>query len=72
MGMRLTGRVKWFSEQKGYGFISPDAGGEDVFVHFSAINGTGRRNLTADEAVEFSVVTGPKGPQAAEVERDPA
>jgi len=61
-----TGTVKWFSAEKGYGFLSRDDG-EDVFVHFSAIEGDGYRNLEEGQPVEFEVTTGPKGPQAAGV-----
>jgi CspA family cold shock protein len=61
-----TGTVKWFSPEKGYGFISQE-GGPDVFVHFSAIVGEGYRNLEEGQAVEFEVTTGDKGPQAANV-----
>jgi CspA family cold shock protein len=61
-----SGKVKWFSEAKGYGFISTDEG-KDIFVHFSAIRGTGRRNLSEGQDVEFEVVEGPKGPQASDV-----
>ena len=60
------GTVKWFNEAKGYGFISRDSG-EDVFVHFSAIQGSGFRNLQEGQAVQFEVVRGPKGFQAANV-----
>ncbi|HTV55898.1 MAG TPA: cold-shock protein [Terriglobia bacterium] len=60
------GTVKWFNEAKGYGFISRDSG-EDVFVHFSAIQGGGFRNLQEGQAVEFEVVKGPKGFQASNV-----
>jgi cold shock protein len=60
------GTVKWFNEAKGYGFISRDSG-EDVFVHFSAIQGSGFRNLQEGQAVQFEVVKGPKGFQAANV-----
>jgi CspA family cold shock protein len=62
------GRVKWFNDQKGYGFIEQE-GGEDVFVHFSAIQGDGFRSLAEDDKVEFEVVDGPKGKQAANVTR---
>lgn len=62
-----TGTVKWFNESKGFGFITPDDGGKDVFVHFSAIQGSGFRTLAEGQAVSFSVENGPKGPQAAEV-----
>lgn len=60
------GTVKWFSNEKGYGFISP-AEGEDVFVHFSAIVGDGYRTLTEGQTVDFEIVDGPKGKQAANV-----
>ena len=60
------GTVKWFSNEKGYGFISR-SDGEDVFVHFSAIAGSGYRTLTEGQEVEFDVVDGPKGQQAANV-----
>lgn len=64
--MRLTGKVKWFNDAKGYGFIErPD--GDDVFVHFTAIQGTGFRSLSEGQMVEFEVVDGPKGKQAANV-----
>ncbi len=62
-----TGTVKWFNESKGFGFIAPDDGGEDVFVHFSAIQGTGFRTLTEGQKVSFEVQQGPKGLQAANV-----
>ncbi|MCU4184900.1 cold-shock protein [Acidiferrimicrobium sp. IK] len=63
-----TGTVKWFNSEKGYGFISQE-GGPDVFVHFSAIQGNGYRNLEENEKVEFEVNQGPKGLQAANVKR---
>ncbi|GAA2817622.1 MULTISPECIES: cold-shock protein [Crossiella] len=59
-----TGKVKWFNAEKGFGFIAQDGGGPDVFVHFSAIQGSGYRSLEENQAVEFEVVQGPKGPQA--------
>ncbi len=62
-----TGTVKWFNESKGYGFISPDDGSKDVFVHFSAIQGEGFRTLQEGQAVSFGVEDGPKGPQATQV-----
>ena len=61
------GTVKWFNSTKGYGFIQPDAGGKDVFVHFSAIGGSGFKSLAEGDKVEFEVVQGQKGPQAADV-----
>lgn len=64
-----TGTVKWFSRQKGYGFIVPDEGGDDVFVHYSAIIGEGYRNLYQDESVQFTIEDTEKGPQAANVTR---
>ena len=67
MSDRITGTVKWFSRVKGYGFISPDGGEKDVFVHFSAIMGEGYRNLEEGQRVEFSIEDTPKGPQAAQV-----
>jgi cold shock protein len=61
-----TGTVKWFSPEKGFGFIS-QADGPDVFVHFSAIAGEGYKNLEENQGVEFDVTQGPKGPQASNV-----
>jgi cold shock protein len=63
---KTTGTVKWFNDAKGFGFITT-AGGEDVFVHFTAIQGNGFRSLSEGAAVEFDVVQGPKGLQAANV-----
>jgi len=68
METRETGTVKWFNGQKGFGFIARDAG-DDVFVHYSAINGEAFRDLTEGERVEFSVEQGPKGPSAVNVQR---
>ena len=63
-----TGTVKWFNESKGYGFISPTDGGEDVFVHFRSIVGDGFKTLIEGQAVSFEVENGPKGLQASEVQ----
>jgi len=65
---RESGVVKWFNEQKGFGFIARDSGG-DVFVHYSAIQGQGFRNLAEGDRVEFAVEEGRKGPAAADVRR---
>lgn len=64
--VRLTGKVKWFNDSKGYGFIER-SDGDDVFVHYSAIQGSGFRTLAEGQEVEFEVVDGPKGEQAANV-----
>ncbi len=64
--MRITGKVKWFDDAKGYGFITRDEGG-DVFVHFSQIEGEGFRSLAEGQTVEFEVTEGPKGPLATDV-----
>jgi cold shock protein len=58
------GTVKWFNAEKGYGFITPDGGGADVFAHFSAIQASGYRALDENQRVEFEIVQGQKGPQA--------
>jgi cold shock protein len=63
-----TGTVKWFSNDKGYGFITPDEGGEDLFVHFSAIGGSGFKTLDEGAKVSFEVTQGQKGPQATDVQ----
>ncbi|MCK6412390.1 MAG: cold-shock protein [Azonexus sp.] len=62
-----TGTVKWFNESKGFGFISPEGGGEDLFAHFSAIAGTGFKTLAEGQRVTFDVTTGPKGKQASNI-----
>jgi CspA family cold shock protein len=62
-----TGTVKWFNGEKGYGFIAPEDGGPDVFVHYSAINSSGFRSLEENQRVSFEVQAGPKGPQATNV-----
>jgi CspA family cold shock protein len=67
--MRITGTVVWFSGRRGYGFITRDDNGKDVFCHYSAIQSEGYRTLAAGEAVEFEVVAGEKGSQAAAVTR---
>ena len=66
MGERVEGTVKWFSQGKGYGFIAREDG-DDVFVHYSSLQGTGFRNLEEGERVEFEIENSPKGPQAANV-----
>ena len=63
-----TGTVKWFNESKGFGFITPDDGSKDVFVHFSSISGGGFKTLAEGQNVSFDVEDGPKGPQAANVQ----
>ncbi|OPC78688.1 cold-shock protein [Embleya scabrispora] len=62
-----TGKVKWFNADKGFGFIEQDDNGPDVFVHFSAIQGTGFKQLEENDRVEYDVTQGPKGPQAENV-----
>lgn len=63
----MKGLVKWFNDAKGYGFISPEGGAKDVFVHFSALSQPGFKSLAEGDKVEFDVVQGPKGPAAANV-----
>lgn len=67
--MRVTGTVKWFNETKGFGFITPEDGQKDCFVHHSAISGQGFKTLNEGERVEFDVVQGAKGPAAENVVR---
>ena len=64
---RMRGSVKWFNNAKGYGFLGRDDGGADVFIHFSAIAEEGYKSLQENDRVEFEIVAGPKGPQAANV-----
>ena len=62
-----TGTVKWFNDSKGFGFITPEDGSKDVFVHFSSIQGSGFKSLAEGQRVEFEITDGPKGPQASNV-----
>ena len=61
------GKVKWFSDEKGFGFIAPDSGGKDLFVHWRGIIGTGRKNLAENQTVEYQAIDTEKGPQAINV-----
>ncbi len=63
-----TGIVKWFNDSKGFGFITPDAGGEDLFAHFSAIQSAGFKTLKENQRVSFEVTEGPKGKQASNIQ----
>jgi len=63
-----TGIVKWFNDAKGFGFITPDGGGEDVFAHFSAINAQGFKSLAENQRVIFDITAGPKGKQASNIQ----
>ncbi len=65
--MRSTGTVKWFNDDKGFGFITPEDGQKDLFVHHSAIQGSGFKSLAEGDRVEFEIVQGQKGPQASDV-----
>ena len=65
--MRQTGTVKFFNQTKGFGFITPDTGGKDLFAHFSAIQGSGFKTLVESQRVRFEVTAGQKGPQAANI-----
>jgi len=67
MSDRETGTVKWFNDAKGFGFITPEGGGEDLFAHFSAIQSQGFKTLKEGQRVTFEVVTGPKGKQASNI-----
>lgn len=69
MANRQTGKVKWFNAEKGFGFLTPDNGEKDVFVHFTGISGSGYRTLDEGQSVSFEVTEGTKGPQAADVEK---
>jgi CspA family cold shock protein len=62
-----TGTVKWFNDSKGFGFITPEDGGKDLFAHFSAIQGSGFKTLSEGQKVKFEVTTGPKGQQASNI-----
>ena len=68
-GLMARGTVKWFNEDKGYGFISPDEGGEDLFVHYTAVEGSGFRSLTESERVSYEPARGRKGEEAQNVRR---
>lgn len=65
----MLGKVKWFSNEKGFGFIEPAGGGADVFVHYTAITGDGYKSLEEGQEVEFEIVEGSRGPQASNVQK---
>ncbi|MEC5320211.1 transcription antiterminator/RNA stability regulator CspE [Brenneria populi subsp. brevivirga] len=67
MSNKMTGSVKWFNESKGFGFITPEDGSKDVFVHFSAIQNNGFKTLAEGQRVEFTIESGAKGPSAGNV-----
>jgi CspA family cold shock protein len=67
--MAQTGKIKWFNDAKGFGFITPDDGSKDVFVHFSAIQGDGFKSLAEGDRIEFDVQASDKGPKAANVKK---
>ncbi len=67
MSDRQTGTVKWFNDAKGFGFITPEGGGDDLFAHFSAIQSQGFKTLQEGQRVSFDITTGPKGQQAANI-----
>ena len=68
MAERQSGTVKWFNDSKGFGFITPDGGGEDLFAHFSAIQSAGFKTLAEGQRVNFDVTNGPKGKQASNIQ----
>ena len=67
--MRTTGQVKWFNDAKGFGFVTPDDGSKDCFVHYSSIQGNGFKTLAEGDVVEFDIVQGQKGPAAENVSK---